>query len=135
MGALKPHKKRIVGRPFPPGNNANPLGRPRVGTSVAEIFRSHAEAVDPEDPDKRKRVLVLADKLYLAGRDGAIPAAKLYIERGYGAATPEPPPDPDDGDESAEYIRWLRKDGNQKHKEAFFEWLNSKAGGNGYDKG
>lgn len=37
-------KKRVVGKPFPPGVSGNPSGRPAVPASVVEAARAHTQA-------------------------------------------------------------------------------------------
>lgn len=59
--------KKPRGRPFPPGNNANPKGRPRG--SYLQQFKDRRENAD------------LVDWLFKAAQEGSVVAMRLILER------------------------------------------------------
>lgn len=73
-------KKRGKGRPFQPGNNANPRGRPPKGYSIAEFMRAKLE----ENGGQRLEALFAA--MYQKATDPSTPigAAQELLTRAYG---------------------------------------------------
>jgi hypothetical protein len=80
----------VRGRPFAPGNpyrlrpgqSGNPAGRPKGWRA---LFREHAEEIESQDPQKRQRVRLLIERLWVrAVKDGNIQAAREYLDRADG---------------------------------------------------
>ena len=66
--------KRVIGRPFQPGQSGNPSGRARIANNVREIARQHtADAINA-------LVEIVQDKSH----PQRVAAANSLLDRGYG---------------------------------------------------
>ena len=75
---VKP-KGKPRGRPFPPGNNANPGGRPKRGLSIVDNLRDVLEQTD-EEGGKTKGQL-LAEKYIELAMGGSVAAMEHIFAR------------------------------------------------------
>jgi hypothetical protein len=53
--------KRVIGRPFQPGNNMNPKGRPKKGETLADRLRRKDEAIAKKAIEARDKRLLRND--------------------------------------------------------------------------
>lgn len=76
-----PEQTRAEKGHFAKGTPGNPNGRPRAGTSIAELFRSYLEG---EDKERRvPRVVALAAELYrMAMEEHNTAAGRALLEWG-----------------------------------------------------
>lgn len=69
-------QRKVVGRPFRPGQSGNPSGRPKALHELIELCRQHTPAVI-------KRLAEIVEK---GEERAAVAAAKELLDRGYGKA-------------------------------------------------
>jgi hypothetical protein len=72
--------KKPRGKPFQPGNNANPNGRPPKGYSLAEFMRAKLE----EDGGERLEQVFMSLYQKAIDPDGPVQAAQELLTRAYG---------------------------------------------------
>lgn len=80
--APKQQKKKVPGRPFPPGVSGNPAGRPKGSLSLTDLLRQVLLKVPPGD-DPRTHAEIFIEKVVQQGSMGDSSAQKLimnYIE-------------------------------------------------------
>ena len=80
----KEKRKSNLLPPIQPGESRNPTGR--NGRDKNKIVVDFLEALDPKDPEKRKRVQVLLESMYLRARMGHNVAMKYLAEQYTGKA-------------------------------------------------
>jgi hypothetical protein len=76
--------KRVIGRPFQPGQSGNPSGRPKAARELSELVRSLIT-----DGEGRNKIVERLVEIAMTGRPGApttVRAAEVLLERGYGKA-------------------------------------------------
>jgi hypothetical protein len=77
--------KRVVGRPFAPGQSGNPTGRPKAARELAELVRKLAT----RDGEERNALVERLMEIALHGKPGSmvtVRALEVLLERGYGKA-------------------------------------------------
>ena len=75
--AIEPAAKRIRGRPFAPGNNANPTGRPKLPAEIKQLAQSYGP----------KAIQLAVDLVDTCGSARVrLAAAEVLLDRGYGKA-------------------------------------------------
>ena len=81
---IKKKKKGGPGRPFLPGNNANPKGRPKAMSTMDEVFLKEffkeVEAMQGGSIVKRSQYRFFVQELIKAGIKGTTPAKKLVLD-------------------------------------------------------
>ena len=87
MTELKPEKRRQggKGRPFPPGNNANPKGRPKKTLAAADehfldAFFSTVDVLKNGVPIRASQFKLFMEKLIQAGINGRSTDRKLVLQ-------------------------------------------------------
>lgn len=108
--------KKPRGRPFPPGNRANPLGRPPAAFSLTEALREAGKELHEARFGKKtmngSNAQLVAARLWALARGGNVQAIRLLYDRcdGLPKATIEMAPhldikieyvDPEDGPQTA----------------------------------
>lgn len=75
-------ERRVIGRPFQPGQSGNPGGRPKAVKKLAEACREFLESEGGDGKTKLEEVL---HALYMrATAEGDPTAAKALLDRGWG---------------------------------------------------
>ena len=78
-------KPEVAGTTWPKGTSGNPKGRPKKGTSWAEVMRAKGDEVIDEATGRTRRD-ALADVAYLLANGGDTQALKLIMDREEGTA-------------------------------------------------
>jgi len=85
---LTAHKPR--GRPFQPGNNANPNGRPPVAVCLTDTLRADGKALAEMRIGKKtikgENVALVSQRLWALARAGNVQAIKVIYDRCDGLA-------------------------------------------------
>jgi len=80
---------RVIGRPFVKGDpRINRQGRPPGSVSIIDELKRQLDEIADEDPQKRKKVVLLVKKILLkAINDGDTQMIRDIIDRVHGKAT------------------------------------------------
>src|SRR4030042_884459 len=72
-------KPRVIGRPFEPGNCANPNGRPKKGTAIADAMRDYLSGEIDTEGGKITRQQALVKAIYGKAMKGGDAAMRLLL--------------------------------------------------------
>lgn len=71
---ISTQEKRVIGRPFLPGQSGNPAGRPKKGTALTDVMREMLEG----NPDIKKAIMA---KLLAGAAGGDLAFIREVLDR------------------------------------------------------